>query len=178
MQLKLELESIPGAGARARYELRVLEGRVPDQLLTNLLLVVTELVTNSVKFGPGVQIEIVLDVPGDGSVKGLVSDGGSGRVAIRDTPAYEPGGFGLQIVDRLATSWGVRPGTSDVWFELTNEGVDPARTGGWHRGRPARRPVTRVGFPDRGRIDPSQLLFLQAQCSTLPHFGAGGRSPG
>ena len=178
MELKLEVESIPGAAAQARDELRVLDGRVPEQLLSNLLLVVTELVTNSVKFGPGVQIKIRVYIADDGSVKGLVTDGGNGRVAIRDTPANEPGGFGLQIVDRLASSWGVRPGTSDVWFELTDEGVDPARTAGRHRGRSARQPVAHVGLPNSGRIDPSQLLFLQAQCPTLPHIGAGRRLPG
>jgi two-component sensor histidine kinase len=138
MELKLELESTPGAAAQARDELRVLQGRIPDHVLTNLLLVVTELVTNSVKFGPGVQIGLRLDVD-DKSVTGLVSDGGHGRVAIRETPASEPGGFGLQIVDRLSASWGVRPGTSDVWFELTD--------GEAHRPRPARR--LRVRTPRR-----------------------------
>ena len=120
MELKLELESTPEASAEARDELRLLEGRIPDQMLSDLLLIVTELITNSVKFGPGLEIELRLDVGDDGSVQGLIVDGGRGRVAIRDTPVSEPGGFGLQIVDTVASRWGVRPNTSDVWFELAS----------------------------------------------------------
>src|SRR5919197_405078 len=101
MELRLELESTPDASARARDELRLLEGRVPNQTLADLLLVVTELITNSVKFGPGLEIDLRLDVAENGSIQGLVVDGGRGRVAIRETPVNEPGGFGLQIVDRV-----------------------------------------------------------------------------
>ncbi len=125
MELKLELESTPGASAQARDELRLLKDKVGEQGLADLLLIVTELVSNSVKFGPGVQIDVRLDISDDGSIQGLVVDGGSGRVAIRDSAVTEPGGFGLQIVDRLASDWGVRPRTSDVWFELQARRLEP-----------------------------------------------------
>ena len=126
MELKLELESTFDASARARDELRILEGRIGRQTLSDLLLVITELISNSVKFGPGVQIDVRIDIRDDGSIQGLVVDGGSGRVAIRDSSFDEPGGFGLQIVDQLASDWGVRPRTSDVWFEFSEgTGGDP-----------------------------------------------------
>jgi two-component sensor histidine kinase len=118
MELKLELESTPEASGRAREELRLLEGRIGSRRLSDLLLVLTELITNSVKFGPGVQIDVRLEIRDDDSIGGLVVDGGSGRVEIRDSSIAEPGGFGLRIVDQLASDWGVRPRTSDVWFEL------------------------------------------------------------
>jgi two-component sensor histidine kinase len=118
MELKLELESTPEASARARVELQLLEGRIGRRRLSDLLLVLTELITNSVKFGPGVQIDVRLEIRDDDSIGGLVVDGGSGRVEIRDSSITEPGGFGLRIVDQLASDWGVRPRTSDVWFEL------------------------------------------------------------
>jgi len=118
MELKLVLESTPEASGRARVELQLLEGRIGRRRLSDLLLVLTELITNSVKFGPGVQIDVRLEIRDDDSISGLVVDGGSGRVEITDSSITEPGGFGLRIVDQLASDWGVRPRTSDVWFEL------------------------------------------------------------
>jgi anti-sigma regulatory factor (Ser/Thr protein kinase) len=146
MELKLELESTPEASARARAELRLLEERIGCRRLSDLLLVLTELITNSVKFGPGVQIDVRLDIRDDGSVSGLVVDGGSGRVEIRDNPITEPGGFGLRIVDQLASDWGVRPRTSDVWFELGGSASD-ARTAETPRARSATGPAARGGRP-------------------------------
>jgi anti-sigma regulatory factor (Ser/Thr protein kinase) len=165
MELKLELESNPEASARARRELRLLEGRIESRRLADLLLVVTELVTNSVKFGPGVQVDLRLEIRDDGSINGLVVDGGNGRVEMRDSSATEPGGFGLRIVDQLASDWGVRPRTSDVWFELRSGAAGDARTGETPRARsstagaaPARgssgdrrgRPIPRSREPARG----------------------------
>jgi two-component sensor histidine kinase len=137
MELKLELESTTGASAQARDELRLLEGRLGERALADLLLVITELVSNSVKFGPGVQIDLRLEIRDDGSVAGLVVDGGAGLVAIREADTDEPGGFGLQIVDRITSDWGVRPRTTDVWFELPADGAGMART----------RRSARVGSP-------------------------------
>jgi two-component sensor histidine kinase len=127
MELKLEFESNTGASAKARDELRFLEGRVADRTLADLLLVVSELISNGVKFGPGVQIDLRLQIRDDGSISGLVVDGGAGRVALRETDAAEPGGFGLQIVDQLVADWGVRPRTTDVWFELPASSIGEGR---------------------------------------------------
>jgi two-component sensor histidine kinase len=138
MELKLELESTPDASAKARDELQWLEGRIGARTLRDLLLVVTELVTNGVKYGPGVQVDVRLEILHDGSIKGLVVDGGSGRVEIRDVSVTEPGGFGLRIVDQLASDWGVRPRTSDVWFELGNHAGE-ARTAETPRARSSSR---------------------------------------
>ncbi|MFL5871050.1 MAG: ATP-binding protein [Solirubrobacterales bacterium] len=142
MELKLELESNTGASAEARDELRILAGRVGDRTLADLLLVVSELISNSVKFGPGVQIDVRLAIRSDGSIAGLVVDGGNGRVAIRETDAAEPGGFGLQIVDQVSSAWGVRPRTSDVWFELPAPATAPSAAPR-RRSRPARLPLAR-----------------------------------
>jgi two-component sensor histidine kinase len=118
MELKLELESVPGASAEARERLRGLSKTVSGRTLADLLFVVTELVTNSVKFGPGEPIELMLDIHEDGSVVGLVGDGGVGTVAISGQRASTAGGLGLRIVDQLTSNWGVGPRRTDVWFEL------------------------------------------------------------
>jgi anti-sigma regulatory factor (Ser/Thr protein kinase) len=154
MELKLVLESTPEASARARDELRLLEGRIGARRLSDLLLVLTELITNSVKFGPGMEIDVRLEIRDDGSINGLVVDGGSGRVEIRDYSAAEPGGFGLRIVDQLASDWGVRPRTSDVWFELGGS-VNDARTPASFRARSSTAPATRPAAARARRPSPS-----------------------
>jgi two-component sensor histidine kinase len=120
MELKLELESDSAASAEARSELRTLAGDLSQRTLADLLFIVTELVSNGVKFGHGLPIEVLIDVHEDGTVVGLVGDRGQGGIAIRHRPALEAGGMGLQIVDGLASTWGVGPRKSDVWFELAS----------------------------------------------------------
>jgi two-component sensor histidine kinase len=120
MELTLELECISAASAEARTELRTLAGDLGERTLADLLFIVTELVTNGVKFGPGLPIEVLVDVHEDGSVLGLVGDRGDGGIAVRHSATLESGGLGLQIVDGLASSWGVGPRRGDVWFQLAS----------------------------------------------------------
>jgi two-component sensor histidine kinase len=118
MELTLELESESTATAEARSELRTLARDLSQRTLADLLFVVTELVSNGVKYGPGLPIEVLVDVHEDGSVLGLVGDRGGGGIAIRHLATPESGGIGLQIVDGLASDWGIGPRKSDVWFQL------------------------------------------------------------
>jgi two-component sensor histidine kinase len=116
----LELESGPDAAIRARDEVRrLLGGRIDAELLLDLLLVVSELVTNSLRYGPGGEIQVDLALADDGSIRGEIADRGSGEVAIRQN-ADHGGGFGLRIVDAVATRWGVHDGSTHVWFEIAH----------------------------------------------------------
>jgi hypothetical protein len=36
----------------------------------------------------------------------------------RDKPATDAGGWGLHLVETLSRRWGVREGSTHVWFEL------------------------------------------------------------
>ena len=36
----------------------------------------------------------------------------------RDRPATEVGGWGLHLVETLTERWGVREGSTHVWFEI------------------------------------------------------------
>jgi two-component sensor histidine kinase len=83
-----------------------------------LLTIVSELVTNSVKHGPGRRIHVNLKVSKDGAVLGRVEDGGRGRVAVREGVNPAEGGTGLKLVDAFTDRWGVEEGTTNVWFEL------------------------------------------------------------
>jgi two-component sensor histidine kinase len=117
-ELRLRLLSVPAASAQARRALSVFADSMPAEQLSDLRLIVTELVTNSVKYGPGNPIAVTVARDDEGTVSGEVADGGAGGVRMRR--GFDPagGGLGLQIVDALASHWGVRARSSHVWFEL------------------------------------------------------------
>jgi len=78
-------------------------------------LMVSELVTNALLHGEGaIGIRITSD-PQHLTIE--VADDGQGKVAITPVPSAF-GGWGLRIVDELADSWGVRAGSTHVWFRL------------------------------------------------------------
>jgi anti-sigma regulatory factor (Ser/Thr protein kinase) len=128
--LELTLAPTLSAPARARAALAdLLVGHGGDRLREIALLLVSELVTNAVRH-PAVAAGDILRVSGrlDASVLRLaVWDGGTtGSIRRRAGGARaEPGGFGLELVDRLSSAWGVERnehGTT-VWVELST--VDP-----------------------------------------------------
>jgi anti-sigma regulatory factor (Ser/Thr protein kinase) len=84
-------------------------------------LLVSELVTNAVKYGP-VDGEIRLTIDQDATrTRFTVHDAGAGplpRMRPASTPAHEGGGHGLRLVDSIADRWGVERGSTRVWFEL------------------------------------------------------------
>jgi anti-sigma regulatory factor (Ser/Thr protein kinase) len=120
-ELTLRLKPGPEAIPAARKALDGLSGLIDRRVWEDLRLLVTELVTNGVRHGSErgpVSVGVVLD---DERVRVEVTDGGRGF-----SPPSAPmprgdgtGGWGLQLVDRVATNWGVevRDQTS-VWFEL------------------------------------------------------------
>ncbi len=121
VHVALEFTPDRRAPARAREMLGVLASSVVPEVLEDLRLVVSELVANSVKFGPGESIRVELDVDAPGLVRGEVVDQGEGDVVhVRPEPGVD-GGFGLWLVDRLAVRWGVAEGSTHVWFVLGDE---------------------------------------------------------
>lgn len=108
----------PTSPARAREIVRTTIGpELEDQALERALLTASELTTNALKHGEG-RIELRLGRH-DGRVRIEVIDEGSGAVgAIRRQASSQGGGWGLRIVDELATRWGCFEGTTHVWAEL------------------------------------------------------------
>ena len=82
-------------------------------------MIVTELVTNAVKHGPGGPVELALHAGGSG-VRGEVRDPGSGirKQQLVKRRATEEGGRGLFLVDALSDSWGLSDDRSQIWFEV------------------------------------------------------------
>ena len=117
--LNLELAAALDAPRRAREAIIPQVGsRISTARRSALLTIVSELVANSVKHGPGEPIHVNLKVSEDGAVLGRVEDGGRGRVAIREGVNPAEGGMGLKLVDAFTDRWGVEEGTTSVWFEL------------------------------------------------------------
>jgi two-component sensor histidine kinase len=83
-------------------------------------LLVTELVSNAVRHGrarSGGTLDMHLGV-GARCVRVEVYDGGRGFALDRPAP-YGEGGYGLFLVDEVASRWGVgRADGTCVWFEL------------------------------------------------------------
>jgi serine/threonine-protein kinase RsbW len=97
-----------------------LTGRVANDVLGDARLVVSELVSNSVRHA-GLAADSVVRVGAEitsGMLRLQVDDAGTaGTVALR-APGRD-GGFGLHLVDALAHRWGVtRQGSTRVWVEL------------------------------------------------------------
>lgn len=66
-------------------------------------------------------MELRLAFPDDRLRIEVIDEGRDQVVAVRQQPADETGGWGLQIVDRLAAQWGVFEGTTHVWADLALE---------------------------------------------------------
>jgi anti-sigma regulatory factor (Ser/Thr protein kinase) len=86
----------------------------------DVVLVVSELVSNSVRHGSSQGIEVKVSAR-DGRIRVEVTDDGPG-FAI-DAPRGE--GLGLTIVERLAERWGIQKGSQrfTVWAEMAAETV-------------------------------------------------------
>lgn len=122
--LEIALAPRPTASAEARRALQELAQRLPEGCYEDLRLLVSELVTNSVRHsGSNGQGRILLTVgQAFGCLRVEVTDAGSGfDKAVRLSTEEQESGWGLQIVDSLSQRWGVvrSPGSgSTVWFEL------------------------------------------------------------
>lgn len=125
MRLNRRLEASIDAPSDAR---RLIEGwshAVPEAIREDLYLVVSELISNSVRHvnppldEAGVTLELWTE---PGLVRGEVTDGGAGFTPLLKRPGpAQVGGWGLLLVDKITDRWGVRTdadGTT-VWFELT-----------------------------------------------------------
>jgi anti-sigma regulatory factor (Ser/Thr protein kinase) len=121
-RVDIAVASGPGAPARARGAVTGwLFGRVSTKLLDDARLLVSELVTNSVRharLAPGAPIRISIGIS-DGFVHLEVEDSGDAPIAALVPDRQHGSGFGLYLVDTLAARWGsTHDGATRVWAEL------------------------------------------------------------
>lgn len=104
-----------------------LESVLEPEMLDQATLLVSELVTNSVRHGglrPDQEIEVKVATSPRCLRVEVVEPGAGFDVEATPVPREEReegavGGWGLFLVDRLATAWGVEGhGATRVWFEM------------------------------------------------------------
>ena len=121
-RIEFQLDVGSTAAAEARAAVGALDGRADADVLDDVRLLLSEVVTNAVRHSgepAGAKIGLCVSVT-HGRVRAEVIDGGRGfEPTPRDLPQLESGGWGLHLVDRLADRWGVDRGRAPrVWFEI------------------------------------------------------------
>jgi anti-sigma regulatory factor (Ser/Thr protein kinase) len=129
-RISVQFDAGPSAAAWARNALFPLDRRVDEDVMADVRLLVSELVTNSVRhsdMAPGdtVGLDVTLDAS---AIRVEVTDTGAGfEPAPRKPGQSKAGGWGLFLVDRLADRWGVaRNRGTHVWFEIDRGSPRPA----------------------------------------------------
>jgi anti-sigma regulatory factor (Ser/Thr protein kinase) len=122
-------ETAPGA---ARHALDGLDLYVGEELCRTIKLLVSELVTNSIRHAdlrPDDTIDVVVTATDD-VVRVEVGDPGEGFIdEVREPRPDQASGWGLLLTDRLANRWGVSGSDgTNVWFEVTHNGGDGTST--------------------------------------------------
>jgi anti-sigma regulatory factor (Ser/Thr protein kinase) len=132
MKIAACLPHHPASVARARRAVDGLEERVDNETAASVRLLVSELVTNSVRHGRAdAEGEIELSVSAwDHTVRVEVADSGPGFAARpRFEGQDEESGWGLHLVDALSHRWGTeRNARALIWFE-----IDHASEPAWAR---------------------------------------------
>lgn len=123
--LRMRLGSGPDAAADARAAIAQLRADLDPPLMETLRLLVTELVTNSVRHTDSDALTLRIAIGNSAVLTEVVDDGPpfeiedlEGQSAAQHDPH---GGWGLFLVERLSRSWGVKKegGEKRVWFELS-----------------------------------------------------------
>jgi anti-sigma regulatory factor (Ser/Thr protein kinase) len=120
VDMRLRLRPDARSPAEARRSLEALRVSLDDPVVDDAALLVSEVVSNSVQHA-GLDAADAIEVRVRGSRAMLhvdVIDPGPGfEPEVR--PRQDDGGWGLWLVDRLATRWGVEHGDrTRVWFDL------------------------------------------------------------
>jgi anti-sigma regulatory factor (Ser/Thr protein kinase) len=114
--VSVELPRTPRAAFLARRALDDLP--VDPAVLPDVRLLVSELITNSVKYGGEgpVRLEVAATPKG---VRAEIIDHGAGFTPVaRNDDLDKVGGWGLHLTEQLASRWGTYEGSTHVWFEI------------------------------------------------------------
>jgi anti-sigma regulatory factor (Ser/Thr protein kinase) len=111
--------SLPRSTDAPRQARQLVRDLVGTERVDDATLLVSELATNAVKYGPENQAIHLIVERTDSRTRFTVQDAGLGPLPeMRDADDPAPGGHGLRLVDALADRWGVERGSTRVWFEL------------------------------------------------------------
>jgi len=117
-ELSVELPRTAQAPFLARRALADLDGRIDADVLPEVRLLVSELITNSVKYGGDGPVRLEVRADGD-RVRAEIVDQGVGFTPVKRSDDLDRvGGWGLHLVQELTTEWGTYEGSTHVWFEI------------------------------------------------------------
>lgn len=122
LDVTVELPRTAQAPYLARRALMDLDGRVDPAVLPDVRLLVSELVTNSVKYGGEGPVRLEVTATGDRLRAEIIDQGVGFRPVGRDRGLEDVGGWGLHLVERLTSRWGTHEGSTHVWFEIELNG--------------------------------------------------------
>jgi anti-sigma regulatory factor (Ser/Thr protein kinase) len=118
LNLSVELPRTPQAAYMARRALDDLEGSLDPNVLPEVRLLVSELITNSVKYGGDGPVRLEVQAS-ETSVRAEIIDQGVGFTPkVRDADLDRVGGWGLHLTEHLTSRWGTYEGSTHVWFEI------------------------------------------------------------
>jgi anti-sigma regulatory factor (Ser/Thr protein kinase) len=120
-ELSLSLPPRPESVRAARDRLReLLDSWATEEKRQTVVLLLSEVVTNAVRHAPG-PVHVTVTLFRD-RVHARIRDGNPRTPQLRAPD--ETGGRGIELLQRLATRWGVEPHADDgktVWFEVAEE---------------------------------------------------------
>ena len=118
---RLSLGGGAAAAGKARREISRLRTDLDPPLLENVRLLVTELVTNSVRHAGAGNLELAVLVGSERVRVEIANPGSAFNPMLGDEAARADTGWGLFLVDRLSDAWGVVDDGGHrqrVWFEV------------------------------------------------------------
>ena len=117
-ELSIEIPRNAQAPFLARRALADLDGKIDPDVLPDVRLLVSELITNSVKYGGDGPVRLEITAADD-RIRAEIIDQGVGFVPVeRNDDLEKVGGWGLHLVEQLTTEWGTYEGSTHVWFEI------------------------------------------------------------
>ena len=124
-RIELMLRGGSAPACQARERVAALNGMTPRSVRAVVLLLLTELVTNAVRHGgasSGLPVEVVVARSPRGLRVAVTYPGAGFEWRDRErTAVCEASGYGLFLVDRMASRWGIEreQSSATVWFELS-----------------------------------------------------------
>jgi anti-sigma regulatory factor (Ser/Thr protein kinase) len=107
------------APGHARRAVEDLGPAIADDVRHDVMLLVSELVTNSVKYGAEGGVRLLIKAPEPTRIRvEVINNGDAFEPKQRTRPVTAAGGWGLHLVETLSDRWGVRQGSTHVWFEI------------------------------------------------------------
>jgi anti-sigma regulatory factor (Ser/Thr protein kinase) len=130
LQIDVERNSVAPSLARAAV-VGFFQSQIDASTLANLTLIVSELVSNAVAHSdapPSSPIGLSARLLPNDVLRVEVTDQGNGFTPVPRDPNQHGGGYGLYIIDKQSTCWGVEQheGTR-VWLEMACPPSDQGR---------------------------------------------------